>query len=238
MDTLTDLQVVARSGNAKTGPIPVTYRPERTCEPTCPLLRAGCYGTGRIFASAERHAKTVTRDDVAATLRKASPTARFLRDRVVGDVVTVDASGVVTFDLQYVETIGELAADAGLRAFGYSHAWRRMSPADVAAVAASGYVLNASCETVGDVADAIALGLPATIANDDVAEGTIINDRRVVTCPAQTRDDVTCASCGLCARPERKSVVRFRIHGTARRKAAASVAARMAADAAGTDGES
>lgn len=232
MDTLRNLQVVPVSGNAKTGPIPVTYRPMSTCEPTCPLLpdkangTGGCYGTGRIFAAAARYSRDVTRADVAERLAAAPADARYLRDRVVGDVITVDDDGTVTFDLAYVETIGALAADADLVAFGYSHAWRRMSPADVAAVAASGYVLNASCETVDDVAEALALGLPATIASDTVDDGTIIGGMRVVTCPAQTRDDVTCASCGLCAKPNRRSVVRFRIHGTARRMAAASIGRR------------
>jgi hypothetical protein len=36
--------------------------------------------------------------------------------------------------------------------------------------------------------------------------------RKIVVCPAQQRDDVTCASCGLCAR-QRSVIVGFRAHG-------------------------
>jgi hypothetical protein len=226
-----DLHVVARSGNTKTGDIPVTYRPMRTCEPTCPFLPSkdsgGCYGTGRIFAMAEKLTGERSADDVDATLAKRNPAARYMRDRVVGDVIDVDADGSVTVDVEYIEAVADAAARNDLTAFGYSHAWPRFTPEDVARMAASGYVMNASCETPADVDAALAMGLPATIANDDIAEGTMIGGGRVVTCPAQTRDDVDCASCGLCAKPQRKAVVRFLIHGTAQRKARAAVSARM-----------
>lgn len=220
-----NVQVVARSGNAKTGDIPVTYRPKRTCEPTCPLLDNGCYGTGRIFGIAEKYAADMTAEDAAAKLRHRSPDARYMRDRVVGDIVDVAPDGTVTLDLEYVETVAEIAAAEDLRAFGYSHAWRRMTAEDVARIARSGYVMNASCETAEDVEQAAALGLPTTIANDNVPEGSVIGGRRIVTCPAQTREDMDCARCGLCAKPQRKATVRFMIHGTARRKASAAVAA-------------
>jgi len=38
-------------------------------------------------------------------------------------------------------------------------------------------------------------------------------------CPAQTREDVTCASCGLCAIPDRRVIIGFRAHGTRARVA-------------------
>ena len=230
-EPLRDVQIVAKSGNSKTGPIPVTYRPERTCEPTCPLLGAGCYGTGRIFGIAEKYARDTTRAEASAKLGKVSADARYLRDRVVGDVITTADDGSLVFDIEYVEAIAEVALEHDLRPFGYSHAWRRMTADDVERTAAAGYVLNASCETVSDVEQALALGLPATIANDDVPEGTTISGKRVVTCPAQTREGTSCATCGLCAKPQRAAVVRFQIHGTAKNKARASVAARVAAEA-------
>jgi len=74
----------------------------------------------------------------------------------------------------------------------------------------------------------VSLGFPVVVANDDLAEGEMIAGKRVVTCPAQTRDDVTCMSCGLCAKPHRAAVVRFLIHGMARKKAARAVSARVA----------
>ena len=48
--------------------------------------------------------------------------------------------------------------------------------------------------------------------------------RRIVVCPATYRDDVTCASCQLCQRAERKIIVGFPAHGQSRAKASQAVA--------------
>jgi len=227
------VHLTARSGNSKTGEIPVTYRPMSTCEPTCAFLPTGdiggCYGTGRIFAIAAKFAQaTVAYSALVERMRKGiSPSARFLRDRVVGDIVT-DTSDI---DHNYISAIADLAREFALIPFGYTHAWRRFTRDDVARVAATGYVMNASCETRADIRAAIDLGMPVAIASDLVTEGETFTrpdgtTARIVTCPAQTRENVTCASCGLCARTNRAAIVRFQIHGMAKKRAGAAVAAR------------
>jgi len=50
--------------------------------------------------------------------------------------------------------------------------------------------------------------------------------RKIIVCPAQSRDDVTCKSCGLCARADRDAIIGFRAHGT-REKLADSIARRV-----------
>ena len=221
------------SGNSKTGEIPVTYRPMTTCEPTCPFLPTGeiggCYGTGRIFALAQKYSRPwVSFDELRARLAKGlKPSARFLRDRVVGDVIADDGS----VDHDYVGAIAALAHSFGLIPFGYSHAWRRFTREDIRRFQDIGYVMNASCETREDIREAINLGMPVTIASDHVDDGETFTApdgsvRRIVTCPAQTRESVTCASCGLCARGNRAAVVRFHIHGTARKRAEKAVTMR------------
>lgn len=225
--TTYEVQISARSGNSKTGPIPTTMRPMTTCPSDCPFLPTGevggCYGTGRIFDLAARHSDYLSEDDMHKKLSKGvARSARYLRDRVVGDIL--DDDGAV--DMGYIHTIARVAQAKDLVPFGYTHAWRRMTKAQVRATAKSGYVLNASCETVDDVRQAVDLGLPVVIAGDEIDEGAVIAGKRVVTCPAQTRDDVTCASCGLCAKPQRKAVVRFLLHGASKKKAARAVAGR------------
>jgi hypothetical protein len=227
---LRNTHIVADSGNAKTGRMPVTYRTADTCPRTCPFLprtmggNGGCYGTGRIFGSAAKYATTMSTADALSKLARAPKGSRYMRDRVVGDLV--DASG--GFDMPYVAAIAEVADSAGLQVFGYTHAWPIMTAGDVAAVKATGYVLNASCETAEDVSRAVSLGMPTVIAGDSWADGEVVAGRRIVTCPAQTRDDVTCASCGLCAKPDRACTVRFLIHGAAKSQAAASIVGRAA----------
>ena len=209
------MTITAVSSNTKTGPIPTISRGQETCPSGCPFLKNGCYGEGRIFGTTHKYQKPHDKGSMVAVLQKARKAARFLRDRVVGDLLDADGN----IDYGYLRTVTEAAAEVGLRPFGYSHAWRQVDAAQVP----GGYTLNASCETPEQVWDAIDQGLDAVIANDRVEDGTMINGKRVVTCPAQTKDGVTCASCGLCAKKDRTAVVRFLLHGPAVRKARAAV---------------
>lgn len=215
------MHIVAVSSNSKTGPIPVTYRDmDATCPRDCPFFANGCYGDGRIKALARKFSSTVTLDHANSVLSRRLKSARYLRDRVVGDLV--DASG--KFDMGYVLAIAKLSAKHGLKVFGYTHAWRKLTKAQVKRISASGYVMNASCETVADVRQAISLGMPAVITNGKILEGAMIDDMRVITCPAQSRDNVTCATCGLCAKTDRKVIVRFMPHGPSRKRAERAIA--------------
>lgn len=220
-----NVHLVADSGTSKTGRMPVTYRTSDSCPTTCPFLpkslggNGGCYGTGRIFGIAAKYVATLSVDAALAKLKRMPKGSRFMRDRVVGDLVTPAGE----FDMPYVKVIAHVANTAGLKVYGYTHAWPIMTAADVADVAESGYVLNASCETESDVKRAVSLGMPTVLAGDSWIDGEMIGGRRIVTCPAQTRDDVNCASCGLCAKPDRACTVRFLLHGP-KNQAAASIA--------------
>lgn len=210
------------SGNSKTGPIPVTSRTMDTCPTDCPFYperSGGCYGTGRLFGITRKHANTLTEKDLDARLAKVRKGARYLRDRVVGDVLTPD--GDVDFD--YIAAIARAGARAGLRVFGYTHAWRRFTADDVTRIKQEGYTMNASCETEQDVQRAVDLGMPVVLTGDEWDDGQMVAGKRVVTCPAQTGQTESCATCGLCASPNRKAVVRFMVHGVARNKAGASI---------------
>lgn len=224
---LADTLVVAQSSNTKLGNMPASYRTLTTCPESCPFLptnKGGCYGGGRLFGLAKKHARDIAEDDALKILKGARQDAKYLRDRVVGDVVAPDGS----FDLPYVLTIARIAEKSGVRAFGYTHHYRAMSPEDVQAVADSGYIMNASTETREDIEQAVALGLPTTVTGNSWTEGEVVAGRRITTCPAQTRNDVTCSSCGLCAKPERACTVRFLLHGPTR-QAAAAIEQRLAA---------
>lgn len=229
--TLRDTLAVGASGNAKTGPIPTTSRPFTTCPPDCPLA-AGCYGRGYIGGTVRKHARTERVDATAARIGpEVRPEVRVMRDRVIGDLL--DARGRI--DIGHVLAIVSLARairrvrpGEPIVPGGYTHLWPRFTARMVRIVRASGYVLNASCETLQDVQDALARGLPATIASDTVAEGTRIGGKRIVTCPAQRDARVTCMTCRLCYRWDRPTVPRFLLHGPAARLAREAVAAREA----------
>ena len=212
---ITNAMISARSSNGKTGPMPTISRPiESTCPTTCPFLPKSlggnglCYANGRINGTVRKHAADFTVADAVAKIRKGmSKDAKYIRDRVVGDVALPDGSP----DMGYLTDVASVASELGLTAYGYTHV-QAFSAEQIATVAASGYVLNASCHTVADLEAAVALGMPTTYAGDDLTDGTVIAGRRIMTCPEQTGRVKDCATCGLCAKPNRAVTVRFLIH--------------------------
>lgn len=227
MDVLFDVSI--GRGNRKTGPIPTTSRPMGTCPSECPFLPTGaiggCYGTGRIFYQAEKRASVMTVADAIREINDTAPrSAKYLRDRVVGDVIGENGG----LDRDYIAAISAVGRGTDLTVFGYTHAWKRFTPEDVAFIRAEGYVMNASTETEAGVRQAIDLGMPVVMVNADLADGTMVAGRRLITCPAELREDVKCATCGLCAKPDREVIVRFTPHGTVVKRAHAALAAARA----------
>lgn len=219
-------------GNRKTGPIPTTSRPMTTCPTDCPFLptgNGGCYGTGRIFGHATKKAATISIPDAVKQINDEAPrSAKYLRDRIVGDVLDADGQ----LDRAYIQGISEIGRRTDLTVFGYTHAWKQFTPEDVAFIQAQGYVMNASTENADGVRQAIDLGLPVVIVNDDRPDGDTIAGRRIVTCPNELRKEIKCATCGLCAKPDRTVLIRFTTHGTAVAKARRAVAAAQEEEAA------
>jgi len=85
-----------------------------------------------------------------------------------------------------------------------------------------GFTANVSAERE-DTADKLrAAGLPVVLTvsgSESRRTWQTAAGNTVVACPAQYRDEVTCATCQLCANRTRKSVVAFTLHGTGKAKA-------------------
>lgn len=132
-------------------------------------------------------------------------------------------------------------AAAEARGFTYTHyplvadasahpVARRIAAANLALVAeanASGFTINASANSLGhadEIADAAAeigarIPLVVVVERDAPERFTTPSGRRVIVCPAQTRDGVSCATCRLCSRADRGVVVAFRAHGAGAKRA-------------------
>ena len=85
---------------------------------------------------------------------------------------------------------------------------------------ACGFTVNLSANnpTHADELAALSIGpvvtvLPAAVHGNVKVETP--EGRRVVVCPATYREDITCASCGLCQVRDRKVIVGFPAHGAA-----------------------
>ena len=113
------------------------------------------------------------------------------------------------------------AVPRGGQAWTYSH-----FPAALLPVAGPGEtVINASCDTMDQAADAMDQGRPAVVVapiGTDWAGGIEYRGRRFIQCPAELSESFTCAQCGngrpLCAQASRDFVIVFVAHGAGARK--------------------
>ena len=116
--------------------------------------------------------------------------------------------------------LGQLvAANIGKRGFTYSH-YRDNASLDWIRYANQwGFTVNLSANSLAD-ADTLAdtqAGPVVVVLPSDATQNTCTPaGRRVVVCPATQRDDVSCATCQLCARP-RDVIVGFPAHGPRKR---------------------
>ena len=206
------IHFIRQSANSKTGPIPVTYSQRETCPPSCPHYRADCY--------AEDYYTRLSWDKVAArggSLGQlcesvaALPAGQLWRFNVAGDLPgageTVDAAA-----------LGQIvAANAGRRGFTYTH---KKSPDALHWAGHAtrwGFTVNLSADDAGEadlLAEADAGPVVAIVPTDTPEKSYTPAGRTIIVCPAQSRDGVTCETCGLCAIADRTVIIGFRAHGS------------------------
>lgn len=216
-----NVHIKIASGNGKTGPIPVSTTTADTCPITCPLKGAGCYADGGPLAI---HWKLVTEGrrggSWAAFVEnvRALPKDQLWRHNQAGDLpgdgVDIDAEALAAL----------VRANRGRRGFTFTHYEPTGTNAEaIRSANDAGFAINLSADNVheADVLAETGVGPVVVIlpANAPKVSATPAG-RRVVVCPAQTRD-TNCAACGLCARVKRDYIIGFRAHGVRTRKAEA-----------------
>jgi hypothetical protein len=126
------------------------------------------------------------------------------------------------------DMVSLIEANIGRKGFTYTH--KPPSRADNATLIHyannMGFTVNLSANTLAHADQLAALNIGPVVVVQDAIEGTRADTvtpegRKVATCPATYRDDITCKSCGLCAVRDRKVIVGFPAHGAAKRAAAA-----------------
>ena len=207
---------IRESGNRKTGPIPVTYSERETCPPSCPHYRADCYAED--FYTRMAWDKVPVRGgslDALCSAIASLPAGQLWRHNVAGDLPGEGESVDPV-------ALGEIVrANIGRRGFTYTH---KKSPEAVhwaGHATAWGFTVNLSADDAGE-ADVLAeTGLPvcAIVPMDTPEKTETPAGRTIIVCPAQSREDIDCATCGLCARADRRVIIGFRAHGTRARVA-------------------
>lgn len=211
------------SRNKKTGPIPVSTTAADSCPSVCPfnhVNNGGCYADAGPLAL---HWRKVTEGKAGESYKRfldkiaALPKGQLWRHNQAGDLQGKDnrISAKALRDL--------VQANKGKRGFTYTH--KPMTTANAAIVREAndnGFTINLSGNNLAH-ADRLAslnAGPVVTVLPVDAKENTTTpQGRKVVVCPATVRDNVSCATCKLCAISDRDFIIGFPAHGAAKRKA-------------------
>lgn len=209
------VHLTLKSANAKTGPIPVSTSSAVTCADDCPFKAKGCYAKGGPLAL---HWSKVTSGergiDWQSFIKQVRnfPAGQLWRHNQAGDLPGVGNAIDAT-------ALAELsAANEGKRGFTYSH---KPPTGDnlsaLRAANAAGFTVNLSANSVNHADTLAKLGLPvaAVVPQDSPDRFTTPEGNRVVVCPAQRVDGISCNTCRLCAKANRGFIVGFKPHGAA-----------------------
>lgn len=222
------VHLTMKSSNAKTGPIPVSTTSANTCPPSCPLASKGCYAKGGPLAIHWRKVTSGERgtdwETFCSTIAKL-PQGQLWRHNQAGDLP--GSAGVI--DSRALEQLVNANGVSMANGFTYTH--YPATPENMVSIEHAntcGFTVNLSANNpthADELASKTTAPVVTLIPSDTPYTSKTPAGRKVVACPAQYRDNVTCASCGLCARAGRSIIIGFYAHG-AGSKAAESIAAR------------
>lgn len=221
-------QFVRHSGNSKTGPIATVSYPRTTCPPSCPLRvvinpETGEEEPGPCYVEAGFYTR-INWDQLDAGTRgqplqdvyrevKRLPRGTPIRDKVAGDEWP-NAKNPKLIDKDLI--MQKARAFKGKRVISYTHYPPTAANVRILKQAASaGLPINLSADGVKDADKKAATGLSVAVVvpSDTPKVSYTPKGRKVVICPAQTSERVTCATCLLCADHGRDYLIGFRAHG-------------------------
>ncbi len=207
-----------KSGNAKTGPIPVSTTDNTSCPPVCPFKSSGCYADS---GPLKLHWNKVSQDRGESITQfchkiKSLPAGQLWRHNQAGDL---PGRGNQIDVGQLARLVG---ANAGKRGFTYTH--KPMTASNLKAVTIAndlGFTINLSANNLEHADSLMKHNLPVVTVLPIDAPKTQTTPRwgfNVVTCPATYRN-TNCADCGLCQIRGRSFIIGFPAHGTSAKKA-------------------
>lgn len=217
---MTQYHLTRISNNAKTGRIPVSTTSSDTCPDSCPLKSAGCYAKsgplGLHWQAVTSNKRGSSFESFLESIRRL-PRGQLWRHNQAGDLMGLNE----TIDKVALERL--VNANRGKRGFTYTH--KPMNAENMAAIKAAnanGFTINLSANSLShaDQLKALDVGpVAAIIPSNSPKVFRTSGGHKVVTCPAQTSDRVTCESCKLCSLANREYIIGFLPHGTGKKHA-------------------
>ena len=223
METL--FRLTLASGNIKTGKIPVTTTGKDSCPASCPLRGNGCYAEVGMLAlhwGKEKLKEEELLLGISNLPTKGAKNRGILwRHNQAGDLPGYNKNDEF-IDPHFLRKLCE--ANGERRGFTYTHKSPLIAENAAAIKAANetAFTVNLSADNI-DEADLFAsldIGPVAVVLPRNVSKPFKTKaGHTVVVCPATTKDNVTCESCGLCANKRKRSngkqvIVGFPAHGS------------------------
>lgn len=219
-----------KSGNSKTGKIPVSTTSSNTCPKACPFNVAGtlCYAKGgKLSLHWGRVDKSGVSFEVFADALRKLPVDQLWRHNQAGDL---PGEGD-TLDVPALAALVSHAAHT--KGYTYTHKPLRTAQERLAVRSANALVretgrgltinLSANSPAHADTLAELQVGPVVCVLPSDAPRiSKTPAGRTIVVCPAQLQD-LTCEKCGICQRPGRKAIVGFLAHGVSHKKVSLTV---------------
>lgn len=212
------------SGNRKTGPIAVTTSSKATCPAACPFKKSGCYAKTGVINIHWMNVSQGTQGKPFPEFVKALaalPDGQLTRLNQAGDLPGSN-NRINGDDLAAIVKAGK-----GKRFFSYTHKpvigrnyVAKQNRKHIKEANDNGTVINLSGNDLAHADKLKALNIAPVVTVLPLGSPNVVftpAGNKVVKCPAQTRDNVTCATCKLCAVGNRSVIVGFEAHGNAKR---------------------
>ena len=212
-----------KSANVKVGPIPVSTTEEGSCPIECPLKGTDCYAR---FGPLGMHWRKIGEGgrgdnwdsfcERVKTFRK----GQLWRHNQAGDLPQDDDGRI---DREKTAKLSEAAKKT--KGWTYTH-YDPMISQNRDAIASmnesGGMVVNLSADNMAEADQYVQLAIGPVVVILPQDAPTRGNKTPlgvpIVVCPAQTQETMTCDQCKLCAVRDRKSIVGFLAHGTAKKR--------------------
>lgn len=216
---MSKINFVLKSGNVKTGKIPVTYSERSTCPMTCAFYNSGCYGRqGKCLMHWQKVSTSKNASEVSGLCAKikALPEKQIWRHNVVGDLA---GKNLIVNGRKLKQLVN---ANKGKMGYTYTHKpvlttkHAKNNQEAIKQANLNGFTVNLSADNLEQADKLKALNiapvcvvLPLGSAN----KLTTPKGNPVIVCPAQQNESMTCSQCKLCAK-QRNVIIGFVAHGT------------------------
>ena len=211
---------ISLKGNSKTN-CPTTTSAKDTCPDTCPLKESGCYAK---YSFLGNYWKKLSNGEVKNSFDfkgllhsiKGLPKGQIWRHNQAGDLT--HNNGII--DVESLKAL--VKANKNKKGFTYTHHdYNSENALAVDLANDNGFTINWSSNNLEEADNIYSqeIGPVVTLLPVGADKVTMTpQGNKVVKCPADKAKNITCATCQLCAIPDRDYIIGFEAHGTAKKK--------------------